>query len=70
MVGETFNTDVGGACSLHNNEVANIPNVIQNNYVIKSNGLAHKGDRLHFTSESYDIFGKRCQGETNIGELN
>ena len=59
LVGETVNADVGGACSLHNNVVANIPNVIPNSYVVKSNGLAHKGDGLHFTSESYRIFGKR-----------
>ena len=59
LVGETVNADVGGACSLHNNVIANIPNVIPNSYVIKSNGLAHKGDGLHFTSESYRIFGKR-----------
>jgi len=59
LVGETVNADVGGACSLHNNVVANIPNVIPNSYVIKSNELAHKGDGLHFTSESYRIFGKR-----------
>ena len=59
MVGETVNADVGGAFSLHSNAIANIPNVIPNSYVIKSNGLAHKGDGLHFTSESYLIFGKR-----------
>jgi len=59
LVGETVNADIGGACSLHNNVIANIPNVIPNSYVVKSNGLAHKGDRLHFTSESYLIFGKR-----------
>ena len=59
LVGETVNADVGGACSLHNNVVANIPNVIPNSYVIKSNGLAHKGDEIHFSSESYRIFGKR-----------
>ena len=59
LVGETVNADVGGACSLHNNVIANIPNVIPNSYVIKSNGLAHKGDEIHFSSESYRIFGKR-----------
>jgi len=59
LVGETVNADIGGACSLHNNVIANIPNVIPNSYVVKSNGLANKGDGLHFTSESYLIFGKR-----------
>ncbi len=59
LVGETVNADVGGACSLHNNVIVNIPNVIPNNYIIKPNDLAHKGDGLHFTSESNRIFGKR-----------
>ena len=59
LVGELVNADSGGACSMHNNVIANVPNVIPNSYVIKSNGLSNKGDGLHFTSESYRIFGKR-----------
>ena len=59
LVGEVVNADSGGACAAHNNVIAKVPNVIPNSYVIKSNGLANKGDGLHFTSESYRIFGKR-----------
>ena len=59
LVGELVNADSGGACSAHNKVIETIPNYIPNSYVIKSNGLAHKGDGLHFTSESYRIFGKR-----------
>jgi len=58
LVGETVNADVGGGCILHNNVVVNIPNAIPNSYVVKSNGLAHKGDGFHFISESYRIFEK------------
>ena len=59
LVGEVVNADSGGSCAAHNNVIAKVPNVIPNSYVIKSNGLANKGDGLHFTSESYRIFGKR-----------
>ena len=39
LVGEVVNADSGGSCAYHNNIIANIPNVIPNSYVIKSNGL-------------------------------
>ena len=59
LVGEVVNGDSGGACAAHNKVIAEVPNVIPNSYVIKSNGLPNKGDGLHFTSASYRIFGKR-----------
>lgn len=59
LVGEVVNEDSGGACAAHNKVIAQVPSIIPNSYVIKSNGLANKGDGLHFTSESYRIFGKR-----------
>ena len=59
LVGEVVNADSGGSCAAHNNVIATVPNVIPNSFVIKSNGLANKGDGLHFTSESYRIFGRR-----------
>ena len=59
LVGEVVNADSGGSCAAHNDVIAKVPDVIPNSYVIKSNGLPHKGDGLHFTSASYRIFGKR-----------
>jgi len=59
LVGEVVNADVGGSCAYHNNIIANVPNVIPNSYVIKSNGLPSGGDNLHFSAQSYREFGKR-----------
>ena len=39
LVGEVVNGDSGGVCAAHNNVIANIPSVIPNSYVIKSNDL-------------------------------
>ena len=69
LVGEVVNADSGGACAAHNEVIAKVPSVIPNSYVIKSNGLTNKGDGLHFTSESYRIFGKRY-AETMLQVLN
>ena len=59
LVGEVVNSDSGGVCGSHNNVIANVPNVIPNSYVIKSNGLPSGGDGLHFSASSYREFGKR-----------
>ncbi len=59
LVGEVVNGDSGGVCAAHNNVIANIPSVIPNSYVIKSNDLPSGGDGLHFSAESYRKFGKR-----------
>ena len=59
LVGEVVNADQGGACSAHNNIIANVPKVIPNSYVISSSGLPQRGDGLHFTSHGYREFGKR-----------
>ena len=59
LVGEVVNADSGGSCAAHNQVIAKIPSVIPNSFVIKSNGLPNKGDGLHFTSQSYRIFGRR-----------
>lgn len=59
LVGELVQSNMGGACGYHNNVIATVPDVIENSYVIKSDGLAHQGDGLHFTSEAMREFGKR-----------
>ena len=59
LVGELVQSSMGGACGYHNNVIATVPDVIDNSYVIKSDGLAHQGDGLHFTSEAMREFGKR-----------
>ena len=59
LVGEVVNADSGGSCAFHNNIIANVPNVIPNSHVVKSNGLPSGGDGLHFSAQSYREFGKR-----------
>lgn len=48
----------GNCCSSHNTEIAQIPDVIPNSYVISSAGLAG-ADVAHFTSEAYRTLGIR-----------
>ena len=50
LVGEVVNADSGGYYSYHNNIIANVPNIIPNSYVIKSNGLPSGGDLVHFSA--------------------
>ncbi len=59
LAGEMVGKDEGGACWGHNGVIADLPTYVANAHIISSSGLAHKGDNLHFSSESYRIFGKR-----------
>jgi hypothetical protein len=59
LAGEMVSQAEGGACWWHNTVIADLPNVVTNAHVVSSEGLPHKGDGLHFTSESYRVFGKR-----------
>ena len=59
LVGEVVDSAMGGACGSHNAVIANVPNVIPNSHVVKSNMLPQKGDGLHFTAQGYRELGRR-----------
>ena len=59
FVGETVRTEQGGYCGGHNGVIVNVPAIIDNSYVISSEGCAQKGDGLHFTAKSYRMMGAR-----------
>ena len=59
LVGEVVDSAMGGSCGAHNAVIANVPNVIPNSHVVKSNLLPQKGDGLHFTAQGYRELGRR-----------
>jgi hypothetical protein len=59
LAGEVVNADVGGSAAGANIQIAKLPGVLPNSYVISSSKLAAGGDKLHFTAESHKIFGQR-----------
>lgn len=59
LAGETVRAEEGGYCSMHNGVIAQLPNVIDNAYVISSKNCPAKSDGLHFTAEGYRKIGKR-----------
>ena len=61
LAGEMEDSDAGGCCyGFALNQVGNLPNIMENTYVVKSTGLKGNGkDSYHFSSESYQEFGLR-----------
>jgi hypothetical protein len=59
LAGETVTSEQGGYCGLHNGVIADLHTVIPNAHVVSAAGLPHKGDGLHFSSQSYRTFGER-----------
>ncbi len=61
FVGETLRKENGSdACYMHNEQVAKMPSVISNSYVISSEGCdGNHPDPWHFCAEGYRILGKR-----------
>ena len=60
FVGETLRQDQGGACWGHNTQVARMPSVVPNSYVISSEGCPGNGkDPWHFNAAGYRTIGKR-----------
>ena len=59
LVGEVVDSAQGGQCGAHNTIIATVPSVIPNSHVIESDGLPHRGDRLHFSSAGMRELGKR-----------
>jgi hypothetical protein len=62
LAGEVVNADVGGSAAGANLQIAKLPGVLPNSYVISSSKLAAGGDHLHFTAESHKLFGQRYAG--------
>ena len=64
FVGETLRQDQGGACYGHNTQVARMPSVVKNSYVISSEGCPGNGtDPWHFNAFGYRMMGSRYAGE-------
>lgn len=59
LAGEVVNADVGGTAAGANVQIAKLPGVLPNSYVISSSKLPAGGDRLHFTAEGHKLFGQR-----------
>ena len=64
FVGETLRQDQGGACYGHNTQVARMPSVVKNSYVVSSEGCPGNGtDPWHFNAFGYRKLGARYAGE-------
>jgi lysophospholipase L1-like esterase len=63
LAGETVDAEEGGACSLHNTVIAQLPSVIPTAHVIRSNSCTCQEDKLHFTASGYRIMGRRYATE-------
>ena len=64
FVGETLYQNQGGSCYAHNTQVARMPSVIQNSYVVSSDGCPGNGnDPWHFNAWGYRILGSRYADE-------
>jgi len=64
FVGETLRQDQGGSCYGHNTQVARMPSVVKNSYVISSENCPGNGvDPWHFNSYGYRVMGSRYAAE-------
>ena len=64
FVGETLYQNQGGSCYAHNTQVARMPSVIKNSYVVSSDGCPGNGiDPWHFNAWGYRILGSRYAAE-------
>ena len=59
LVGELVSSEEGGLCYAHNTIIRKINKVIENSYVISSEGCPSKNDGYHFNTEGYRMLGKR-----------
>lgn len=59
LAGEVVTAQYKGSCSRHNEYVAKLPEVIPTCYVISAENLEDQGDRLHFSTAAYRLFGMR-----------
>lgn len=65
LAGGLEEQDAGGCCwSFSRNNIKTLPNVMENTYFVSSDGLSGNGkDPYHFSSASYQEFGKRYAEE-------
>ena len=64
FVGETLYQNQGGSCYAHNTQVARMPSVIPNSYVVSSEGCPGNGnDPWHFNAWGYRVLGSRYAAE-------
>ena len=64
FVGETLYQNQGGSCYAHNTQVARVPSVIKNSYVVSSDGCPGNGkDTWHFNAWGYRVLGSRYAAE-------
>lgn len=65
LAGGLEEQDAGGCCwSFSRNNIKTLPNVMDNTYFVSSDGLSGNGkDSYHFSSASYEEFGKRYADE-------
>ena len=59
LAGEVVHADQGGICASMNSIIAQLPQALENSYVISSSGCTDRGDDIHFSSGGYREFGKR-----------
>ena len=59
LVGELVDGTEGGVCAIHNSVIAKIPSIIPNSHIVKSTGLPHGGDGIHFSAKGIRELGKR-----------
>lgn len=59
LAGEVVNADMNGTAAGANIQIAKLPGVLPNSYVISSSKVPAGGDRLHFSAEGHKEFGKR-----------
>ena len=72
FVGETLRQDQGGVCWGHNEQVARMPSVVKNSYVVSSEGCPGNGqDPWHFNAYGYRKLGSRyaAEGLYTLGTL-
>lgn len=76
LAGEVVNADMGGTAAGANIQIAKLPGVLPNSFVISSSKVTAGGDKLHFNAEGHKEFGKRyattmlsflAKGSTKIG---
>ncbi|MFD0749362.1 sialate O-acetylesterase [Mucilaginibacter calamicampi] len=59
LAGETVNADQGGICADMNKQIATLPKIIPNAYVISSAGCTAGEDKLHFDAAGCRELGRR-----------
>ncbi len=63
VAGEVVSSEKGGVCGSMNEIITTLPDVIPTAVVVSAANLSHRGDGLHFTSESYRELGRRYARE-------